>query len=262
MLRFIPWEEASVWLGTIPDEAKNHYPTLKELFLKAFNSEGSFFSTYHLISRLMRPGETLKSYLTDVYKLFSSSTFSEEHKIMLFIKGLRDDLHAFVIAAKPKTFLEAIESAKLKESLLAGKTPGIKNTSSITEMTTLNALSRLQDAENSEFSAKLNEIMTKLTNIEARDTRKDKNDLQIKDNKGEYMSGNLNEIIKRVTAMEEKEKQTPWRQSKQQKSWDTNNSETYSDRKGFDNENYPNYNETYNRSCNNERENFCDQTGN
>ena len=61
--------------------------------------------------------------------------------------------------------------------------------------------------------------------------------------------------------MEEKEKQTPWRQSKQHKSWDTNNSETYSDRKGFDNENYPNYNETYNRSCNNERENFCDQTG-
>ena len=88
---------------------------------------------------------------------------------MLFIKGLRDDLHDFVIAAKPKTLPEAIESAKLKENLLAGKTPAIKSTSSTTEMTTLNALSRLQDAENSEFSAKLNEIMTKLTNMEARD---------------------------------------------------------------------------------------------
>ena len=57
--------QASVWLGTIPDEAKNHYPTLKDLFLKAFSSEGSFFSTYHLMSRMMRPGETLKAYLTD-----------------------------------------------------------------------------------------------------------------------------------------------------------------------------------------------------
>ena len=255
-------EEASVWLGTIPEEAKTHYPTLKELFLKAFSSEGSFLSTYHLMSRMMRPGETMKSYLTDVYKLFSSSTFSEEHRIMLFIKGLRDDLHDFVIGAKPKTLLEAIESAKLKESLLAGK-PVIKNTGSASEMTTLNALSQLQDAENSEFSAKLNEMMTKLTNMEARDKLKDKTDEEINDNQGKRMNSSLNEIIKRVTAMEQKERQTPWRESSaQQQAWNTNSTRTYNNRRGFSRGSYPSYNRSYSGNFNNQRRDPQGRPGN
>ena len=111
----------STWLQTIPEEIKQNYEMLKEMFLKTYSAGGTFFNAYTLYSREMKEGEKLESYLSDLYKLFSSSDFSEEHKVAVFCRGLRPELQEFVIGSKPKTLLQATESARLKISLLANQ---------------------------------------------------------------------------------------------------------------------------------------------
>ena len=90
-----------------------------------------------MFSRQQKPNETVDSYLTDLYKLFSGTDFSDNHKQIIFIKGLKPSLRDFTITSRPNTLLEAIQTAKLKESLMGEQTND--------DSTTLNVISKSQE---------------------------------------------------------------------------------------------------------------------
>ena len=132
------------WYRTLDDEVKQDYNSLKELFLTTFDSErSSFYNKLSMFSRDQKINETVDSYLSDLYKLFSgNSKCTEETKAIIFIKGLRPNLMDFVISNKPETLLEAVQSAKLKENLLSWNVAGARTI----DPTTLNILSQIKQS--------------------------------------------------------------------------------------------------------------------
>ena len=64
-------------------------------------------------------------------------------KKIIFINGLKPELRDFVITNKPKNFMEAVQTAKLKEAL----TKGVISTKakSPAEKTTLNSMSHVKE---------------------------------------------------------------------------------------------------------------------
>ena len=108
----------------------------------------------------MNSSESIDNYLSDLYKLFSASKFSENHKIMVFVKGLIPELQDFVVTTKPVTLLEAIHSAKLKSCLLERNKTRTENDS--LDLTTLNAISKITSAnEISEIKSIINQLLEK-----------------------------------------------------------------------------------------------------
>ena len=93
-----------------------------------------------MLSREQKSTESVESYLSDLYKLFGNSNYyTEEQKSAIFIKGLKPNLKDFVIQSSPKTLLEAVQNAKLKESLLE------ENKNNRVDVDTLNILSKIQE---------------------------------------------------------------------------------------------------------------------
>ena len=101
------------WYTTLANDVKEDYNLLKDSFLTNFDSDkNSFYNTLSMFSRQQKPNESVDTYLTDLYKLFSNTDFSDTHKQIIFIKGLKPNLRDFTITSRPSTLLEAVQTAK------------------------------------------------------------------------------------------------------------------------------------------------------
>jgi len=134
------------WYRTLAPEIQQDYEQIKTNFLQTFASEGSTFSKFQLMAREQKKEETLEEYLTDIFSFFNNTSYTEDDKIVHFTKGLPLTTKFYVLGTNPKSLLDAINAAKLHESMQS-QLDAKKNQKPSLDINTLNYLAKLTNEE-------------------------------------------------------------------------------------------------------------------
>ena len=112
---------ALAWYQTLPDEDTGSFANLCTALRDRFGAQNlEFLFRQELYSRKQGLGEPLAVYTEDIIKKCQRLALPDKDIMNIFINGLSDDLKTHVILNQPKTFAEAENLARLKDSV--GKT--------------------------------------------------------------------------------------------------------------------------------------------
>ena len=109
------------------------------------------------MAREQKEEESLEEYLNDIFAFFNNTSYTEDDKIVHFTKGLPLTTKFYVLGTKPKSLLDAINSAKLHETMQS-QIDSKKNQKPSLDINTLNYLAKLTKEDITNDTGHLNAI--------------------------------------------------------------------------------------------------------
>ena len=145
---------ALAWYHTQSDETKGNFTNLTDGLKERFGPQTlEFLFRQELYSRKQGENEPLSLYTEDIIKKSQRLSITDKDMLNIFINGLQNDLKSHVILNQPKTFAEAENLARLRDSV--SKT-GVSSSS-------LPASKTLQDQRIKELEGQVNLLLSLAT---------------------------------------------------------------------------------------------------
>ena len=145
------------------EEIRENLDQLQEALREAFVSpHQQFLRRQELNNRTQGPFESLETYLDDMEARASRLQLTDAETMQCFVQGLRQDLKEHVLLMLPDSYAEAVNAARLKNSLTRPKLPLSSDTAfrspaplgqgqtSIPSQGQINANAQVQDSRTSE----------------------------------------------------------------------------------------------------------------
>ena len=109
---------ASAWFQTLPNETTSDFNELVGELKTRFGSQNlEFFFRQELYSRKQGQNEPLALYTEDIIKKSQRLSLSDKDMMNIFVNGLNDAIKTHVLLNQPKTFAEAENLARLRDSV-------------------------------------------------------------------------------------------------------------------------------------------------
>ena len=105
------------------EEMRANLDQLQEALRDAFVSPQQFLRRQELNNRTQGPFESLETYLDDIDARASRLQLTDAETMPFFVQGLRQELKEHVILKLPNSYAEAVDAARLKNSLTRPKLP-------------------------------------------------------------------------------------------------------------------------------------------
>lgn len=113
-LRLLLLPPASSWFDQLDSKVTGDVAKLHQAFKERFVlNQPSWLLEQQLWSRTMQPTEGLDSYLAAIDDFCARLGKSESDKVTSFVRGLLPSLRTYVIQQSPKTFIDAVQAARL-----------------------------------------------------------------------------------------------------------------------------------------------------
>lgn len=136
---------ARIWLLTLT-ETYDNFDQLKQLFNDRFLSKtDEWVLRKELSDRKQKLNESVMDYCADVMKRCQRLKIKAEDQMHKFIEGLLPELRDFVILREPKTLAEALNNAKIRETVKPASQLAVVTRSDLDQLQAnmLNALSNV-----------------------------------------------------------------------------------------------------------------------
>ena len=105
-----------------PEDIRADIELLKATLRDAFSSEHqNFLRRQELNARMQGSNEPLEEYIDDIDAKAQKLRLTDNETMQCFMQGLQPDIKEHVILTKPETFSEAVNTARLKNSLRTTK---------------------------------------------------------------------------------------------------------------------------------------------
>ena len=109
---------AALWFADLPDSEKTDYKTVTDALRLAFEGDSvRWVREAKLAERQQGENESIDLYFTDIVHLSRQLHRSDNEQMARFVRGLRPTLKAFVISKEPENMAQAINFARLGESV-------------------------------------------------------------------------------------------------------------------------------------------------
>jgi hypothetical protein len=120
---------AELWFSQLLPEHKESYSTMKQKFLEYFKNISPIWVREQALDTTQQgTNQSVDAYIAEIKWKFATLSKSPGEQLSAFVRGLRSDIKAFVIAQSPTTLAQAEEKARLAEvvsNLSATKTPQV-----------------------------------------------------------------------------------------------------------------------------------------
>lgn len=108
---------AKSWLRNQPEDLRTDYRHLKKKMMEYYNSEDMVRSIKKQLRNTRQEfNESVESFVNKLSRLFYRVGLNESYKLEYFIEGLKPSLQEYVTICRPKSFSEAVQLAKTRES--------------------------------------------------------------------------------------------------------------------------------------------------
>lgn len=109
---------AQLWFHSATHLSGKSYEELCDALVQQFHTEADMWVLKQQIAnRKQMPNETVAQFASDIRSLGHRLNLPSEQNLNTFVQGLRPGLKNYVVLQRPKTFAEAENLAKLKETL-------------------------------------------------------------------------------------------------------------------------------------------------
>ena len=109
---------ALAWFQTLPRETTGNFESLTEALTNRYGSQDlKFVIRQELYARKQYENEPLVTYTEDIIKKCQRLNLADIEMMNIFVNGLRADIINHVLLNQPKTFAEAENLARLRDSL-------------------------------------------------------------------------------------------------------------------------------------------------
>ena len=109
---------ALAWFQTLPSETTGNFESLTEALTKRYGSQDlQFVIRQELYARKQYENEPLVTYTEDIIKKCQRLNLADIEMMNIFVNGLRADIKNHVLLNQPKTFAEAENLARLRDSV-------------------------------------------------------------------------------------------------------------------------------------------------
>ena len=115
---------ALAWFRTLPDDITSDFNELVEELKKRFGSQSlEFLFRQELYARKQGPSEPLALYTEDIIRKSQRLSLSDKDMMNIFVNGLNESTKTHVILNQPKTFADAENLARLRDSVSKTSAP-------------------------------------------------------------------------------------------------------------------------------------------
>ena len=109
---------ALAWFQTLPSETTGNFESLTEALTNRYGSQDlQFVIRQELYARKQYENEPLVTYTEDIIKKCQRLNLADIEMMNIFVNGLRADIKNHVLLNQPKTFAEAENLARLRDSV-------------------------------------------------------------------------------------------------------------------------------------------------
>jgi hypothetical protein len=104
------------WFNSLTNDVKQDKTLLFQSFNQQFtNQQPHFLLEQQLADRKMMPGESLDSYIYFIEKQCRTLEKTDREKVIIFIRGLPNDLKTGVLLQRPQNWHETIDAARIAQ---------------------------------------------------------------------------------------------------------------------------------------------------
>ena len=147
---------AAVCFSGLSDSDKNDFSKVVTTLKQVFEGDSArWVREAKLAERSQGDSESIDSYVTDILQWSRQLKCSENEQVGRFVRGLKPALRAFVISKQPKSMVEAIDFARLGETI-----------DKISNPTTTNVVNANSDDKLAKIEGNVSKIQSQLSQIE------------------------------------------------------------------------------------------------